>query len=54
MESHNDDNDIGPSNGEELPPGSSTKEPTLVESDTIFLLCKCYFREILKWYLKHI
>ena len=27
---------------------------TLVESDTIFLLCKCYFRELLKWYLKHI
>ena len=27
MESHNDDNDIDPSNDEELPPGSSTKEP---------------------------
>ena len=26
----------------------------LVESDTIFLLCKCYFKELLKWYLKHI
>ena len=29
-------------------------DTTLVESDTIFLLCKCYFRELLKWYLKHI
>ena len=27
MESHNDDNDIDPSNDEEVPPGSSTKEP---------------------------
>ena len=27
MESHNDGNDIYPSNDEELPPGSSTKEP---------------------------
>ena len=27
MESHNDDNDIDPSNDEQLPPGSSTKEP---------------------------
>ena len=27
MESHNDDNDSDPSNDEELPPGSSTKEP---------------------------
>ena len=25
---------------------------TLVESGTIFLLCKCYFRELLKWYLR--
>ena len=27
MESHNEDNDIDPSNDEELSPGSSTKEP---------------------------
>ena len=27
MESYIDDNDIDPSNDEELPPGSSTKEP---------------------------
>ena len=27
MESHNDDRDIDPSNDEEVPPGSSTKEP---------------------------
>ena len=27
MESHNDDNDIDPSNDEEVPPGSLTKEP---------------------------
>ena len=27
MKSHYDDNDIDPSNDEELPPGSSTKEP---------------------------
>ena len=27
MESHIDDNDIDPPNDEELPPGSSTKEP---------------------------
>ena len=27
MESHNDDSDIDPSNDEEVPPGSSTKEP---------------------------
>ena len=33
---------------------SIRKKNTLVESDTIFLLCKCYFKELLKWYLKHI
>ena len=27
MEGHKDDDDINPSNDEELPPGSSTKEP---------------------------
>ena len=25
---------------------------SLVESDIIFLLFKCYFRELLRWYLK--